>query len=95
MKLTTDSHVEPQFTIDTTGGHVEHGEAVAHDYWIEHCEGATVDESSLGLAQDIMESFVELPREDATEYTYGVIRGLLRKSRKPVGSPASAEGAAQ
>jgi len=95
VKVITTSTVEPQLTLDTMGGNFETGEDAAHDYWIEHCEGSTADEVALAMAQSIMENFVQLPREDATEYTFGVIRGLLRKSRKPEGTPGNLEGASQ
>ena len=96
MKVTTDSTVTPQITVDT-----EHddafklGEETAHDGWQYHCEGETVDEASIYLATTVMERFVTEDREHATAYAYGLIRGLLRKSRKPEGTPANLEGAPQ
>lgn len=95
MKVTTNSDVQPQLTLDTYSGAFQCGEETAQAAWEAHCEGETVDESALSLAQSIMVHFVQLPREDATEFTFGVIRGLLRKSRKPAGTPANIEGGAQ
>lgn len=96
MKVTTDSTVKPQITVDTEHDKAfSYGEGLAHDAWIEHCEGSTVDESALYVAQSVMEQFVMESREVATAYTYGLIRGLLRKSRKPTGVPANLEGASQ
>ena len=96
MKVTTDSTVTPQITVDTEqDDSFKFGEETAHEAWIQHCEGDTVDESALYMAQTVMERFVMEDREDATAYTYGLIRGLLRKSRKPIGTPANIEGATQ
>lgn len=96
MKVVTNSTVEPQITIDTVEcNDVSMGEADAHETWIDHCNGSTLDESVTVLAQWVMEKFVMESREAATAYTYGLIRSLLSKSRKPAGTPANLEGASQ
>ena len=94
MKVTTDSTVTPQITVDTEQSEAfEHGEEMARETWRQHCEGDTVDEASFFMATTVMEQFVMEDRETATAYAYGLIRELLRKSRKPEGTPANLEGA--
>ncbi|MGE8493677.1 MULTISPECIES: hypothetical protein [Comamonas] len=96
MKVTTDSTVTPQITVDTERDDAfKLGEETAHETWIQHCEGDTVDEASFHMATSVMEQFVMEDRENATAYAYGLIRELLRKSRKPEGTPANLEGAPQ
>lgn len=94
--MTTDSTVTPQITVDTGRDDAfKLGEETAHETWIQHCEGDTVDEASFHMATTVMEQFVMEDRENATAYAYGLIRELLRKSRKPEGTPANLEGAPQ
>lgn len=95
MKVTTDSAIEPQIVLDTTSHNFEMGEDAAQDNWVSHCEGETSDECALHLTESVMERFVQLDRQDAAEYTFGLMRGLLRRTRKPVGAPAHLEGGAQ
>lgn len=94
MKVTTDSAIEPQIVLDTEGQDFQMGEEMAHETWIVHCEGGTADECALEVTQAVMERFVQLDRQEATAYTFGLVRGLLRKSRKPATTPASVEGGA-
>ncbi|MBB6577972.1 hypothetical protein HNP33_002040 [Comamonas odontotermitis] len=96
MKVTTDSTVTPQITVDTERDDAFRlGEDTARETWRHHCEGDTVDEAALYLATNVMEQFVTEDLENGTAYAYGLIRGLLRKSRKPEGAPVNMEGASQ
>ena len=92
MKIFTN---DPNVSIDTEGGHCETGQDSAHYSWMAHCEGQSLDEAALDMTQEVMSAYADIPHADATEFTYGLIRGLLRKSRKPEGTPANLEGASQ